>query len=154
MPKPNLIRYQEMSQYEQWLLKARVLQRYEDKRDRYEALLYRNVLHNDRKMMEIVIFDCYDYVHTYLYRDSATRERLFLVSDLCRVYCKPTDTDEQCAALVADELQQREPDWRGYQFSNTSIDTCVSLGRAKDLNYLLCLTDPVIYDNHGVLLPL
>lgn len=154
MPKPNLIRYQEMSQYEQWLLKARVLQRYEDKRDRYEALLYRNVLHNDRKMMEIVIFDCYDYVHTYLYRDSATRERLFLVSDLCRVYCKSTDTDEQCAALVADELQQREPDWRGYQFSNTSIDTCVSLGRAKDLNYLLCLTDPVIYDNHSVLLPL
>ncbi len=154
MPKPNLIQYQEMSQYEQWLLKARVLQRYKDKRDRYEALLYRNVLHNDRKMMEIVIFDCYDYVHTYLYRDSATRERLFLVSDLCRVYCKPTDTDEQCAALVADELQQREPDWRGYQFSNTSIDTCVSLGRAKDLNYLLCLTDPVIYDNHSVLLPL
>ncbi len=154
MPKPNLIQYQEMSQYEQWLLKARVLQRYKDKCDRYEALLYRNVLHNDRKMMEIVIFDCYDYVHTYLYRDSATRERLFLVSDLCRVYCKPTDTDEQCAALVADELQQREPDWRGYQFSNTSIDTCVSLGRAKDLNYLLCLTDPVIYDNHSVLLPL
>lgn len=154
MPKPNLIQYQEMSQYEQWLLKARVLQRYKDKCDRYEALLYRNVLHNDRKMMEIVIFDCYDYVHTYLYRDSATRERLFLVSDLCRVYCKPTDTDEQCAALVADELQQREPDWRGYQFSNTSIDTCVSLGRAKDLNYLLCLTDPVIHDNHSVLLPL
>lgn len=154
MPKPNLIQYQEMSQYEQWLLKAHVLQRYKDKCDRYETLLYRNVLHNDRKMMEIVIFDCYDYVHTYLYRDSATRERLFLVSDLCRVYCKPTDTDEQCAALVADELQQREPDWRGYQFSNTSIDTCVSLGRAKDLNYLLCLTDPVIYDNHSVLLPL
>ena len=153
MPKPKLIQYQEMSQYEQWLLKARVLQRYKDKRDRYEALLYRNVLHDDM-MMEIVIFDCYDYVHTYLYRDSATRERLFLVSDLCRVYCKPTDTDEQCAALVADELQQREPDWRGYQFSNTSIDTCVSLGRAKDLNYLLCLTDPVIYDNHSVLLPL
>lgn len=52
MPKPNLIRYQEMSQYEQWLLKARALQRYEDKCDRYEALLYRNVLHNDRMMME------------------------------------------------------------------------------------------------------
>lgn len=154
MPKPNLIRYQEMSQYEQWLLKARVLQRYEDKRDRYEALLYRNVLHNDRKMMEIVIFDCYDYVHTYLYRDSATRERLFLVSDLCRVYCKSTDTDEQCAALVADEMQQRKPNWRRFQFFNTSIDTCVSLGRAKDLNQLLCLTDPVIYDNHSVLLPL
>ena len=154
MPKPNLIQYQEMSQYEQWLLKARVLQRYKDKHDRYEALLYRNVLHNDRKMMEIVIFDCYDYVHTYLYRDSATRERLFLVSDLCRVYCKPTDTDEQCAALVADELQQREPNWRGYQFFNTSIDTCVSLGCAKDLNQLLCLTEPVIYDNHSVLLPL
>ncbi len=154
MPKPNLIRYQEMSQYEQWLLKARVLQRYKDKHDRYEALLYRNVLHNDRKMMEIVIFDCYDYVHTYLYRDSATRERLFLVSDLCRVYCAPIATDEQCAALVADEMQQREPNWRRYQFSNTSIDTCVSLGRTKDLNYLLCLTDPVIYDNHSVLLPL
>lgn len=154
MPKPNLIRYQEMSQYEQWLLKARALQRYEDKCDRYEALLYRNVLHNDRMMMEIVIFDCYDYVHTYLYRDSATRERLFLVSDLCRVYCAPIATDEQCAALVADEMQQREPNWRRYQFSNTSIDTCVSLGRTKDLNYLLCLTDPVIYDNHSVLLPL
>lgn len=154
MPKPNLIQYQEMSQYEQWLLGARFLQRYKDERDRYEALLYRNVLHNDRKMMEIVIFDCYDYEHTYLYRDSATRERLFLVSDLCRVYCEPTDTDEQCAALVADEMQQRNPNWRECQFFNTSIDTCVSLGRAKDLNQLLCLTDPVIYDNHSVLLPL
>lgn len=154
MPKPNLIRYQEMSQYEQWLLKARVLQRYEDKCDRYEALLYRNVLHNDRMMMEIVIFDCYDYEHSYLYSDPATGERLFLVGDLCRVYCEPTDTDEQCAALVADEMQQRNPNWRECQFFNTSIDTCVSLGRAKDLNQLLCLTDPVIYDNHSVLLPL